>query len=89
VLEVTDEFCPWNAGRWRLTGGPDAVRCERTDSPADLALSSTELGAAYLGGTTLASLGTAGLIRELRPGALQEASVAFAEPRPPYCPEIF
>ena len=89
VLEVTDAFCPWNAGRWRLVGGPDGARCERTDAPADLALTSTELGAAYLGGTTLATLAAAGRAREVRPGALREASTAFAEPRSPFCPEVF
>jgi len=89
VLDVADPFCPWNEGRWRLVAGPAGARCERTDADADLALSSTELGAAYLGGTTLAVLADAGLVRELRPGALRAASVAFAEPRQPYCPEVF
>jgi predicted acetyltransferase len=89
VFEVTDDFCPWNAGRWRLTGGPDGAACARTDDPADLALTSTELGAAYLGGTSLATLAAAGLVTEATPGALRAASVAFAEPRPPYCPEVF
>ncbi len=89
VFEVTDAFCPWNAGRWRLTGGPDDARCARTDAPADLALSSTELGAAYLGGSTLAILAAAGRVTELQPGTLRATSAAFAEPRPPYCAEIF
>jgi len=89
VFEVTDAFCPWNAGRWRLTGGPDDARCIRTDDPADLALSSTELGATYLSGTTLATLGAAGLVTELRPGTLRPTSVAFTEARPPYCADLF
>jgi predicted acetyltransferase len=89
VFDVTDALCPWNAGRWRLVAGPDTARCERTDSPADLELSVTELGAAYLGGTTLASLAATSAVRELRRGALRATSVAFAEPRPPYCPEVF
>ncbi|MDX2828107.1 GNAT family N-acetyltransferase [Streptomyces ipomoeae] len=77
VLEVEDAFCPWNAGRWRLVGDANGARCERTDDTADLALSVRELGAAYLGGVSLASLGAAGLVRELREGALAEASVGF------------
>lgn len=89
VLAVSDEFCPWNAGRWRLSGGPAGSRCERSIDSADLALSSTELGAAYLGGTALASLAAAGRVRELRPGALAAASAAFRTPRPPWCPEVF
>lgn len=82
VLEVEDAFCPWNAGRWRLAAGTNgtdgAAVCTRTEDPADLELSVRELGAAYLGGVTLTSLAAAGRVRELRAGALAEASRAFA-----------
>ncbi|GKQ33985.1 GNAT family N-acetyltransferase [Streptomyces sp. A012304] len=77
VLEVEDAFCPWNAGRWRLTGDAKGASCARTTDSADLALSVRELGAAYLGGVSLGSLAAAGLVRELRRGALAEASVGF------------
>jgi predicted acetyltransferase len=77
VLEVEDAFCPWNAGRWRLTGDAKGASCERTTDAADLALSVRELGAAYLGGVSLGSLAAAGLVRELRRGALAQASVGF------------
>ena len=84
VLEVTDALCPANAGRWRLTADPDQARCERTDGEADLALDVRELGAAYLGGTGLTALVEAGLARELRPGTLGPASVAFGWPIAPH-----
>ncbi|MGW0609770.1 GNAT family N-acetyltransferase [Streptomyces sp. NPDC002788] len=77
VFEVEDAFCPWNAGRWRLSGDAKGASCERTADAADLALSVRELGAAYLGGVSLASLGAAGRVRELQPGALAEASSGF------------
>ncbi|KOG86028.1 hypothetical protein ADK38_33335, partial [Streptomyces varsoviensis] len=35
VLDVADPFCPWNEGRWRLTGDAKGASCERTDEPAD------------------------------------------------------
>ena len=89
VLEVVDEFCPWNAGRWRLSADGSGAVCERTQDPADLALSSTELGAVYLGGPTLVALAAAGLVTEVRPGALAAASRAFAGERTPWCPEVF
>lgn len=89
VLEVADPFCPWNAGRWRLSAGPCGASCERSTDPADLALTSTELGAAYLGGTGLHTLAAAGRVRELRAGALRAAAAAFAVERPPWCPEVF
>ncbi|MGV9554745.1 GNAT family N-acetyltransferase [Streptomyces sp. NPDC003522] len=77
VLEVEDTFCPWNAGRWRLTGNTKGADCSRTTDAADLSLSVRELGAAYLGGVSLGSLARAGLVRETRAGALAEASVGF------------
>ncbi|MBI3687512.1 MAG: GNAT family N-acetyltransferase [Actinobacteria bacterium] len=89
VFKVTDEFCPWNAGRWRLTGGPDTASCEPTTAPADVTLTSTELAAAYLGGTTLATLALAGRVVERRPGALAAVSAAFHTDPQPWCPEIF
>ncbi|MBV2356537.1 GNAT family N-acetyltransferase [Streptomyces sp. J2-1] len=89
VLAVEDDFCPWNAGSWRLSGDAKGAVCERTGDAPELALSARELGAAYLGGTSLAALASAGRVRELRPGALAEASVAFGSVRAPWLPHGF
>jgi predicted acetyltransferase len=89
VLDVEDAFCPWNAGRWRLTGGPKGASCERSTDPAELSLSVKELGAAYLGGYSLAAMAGAGLVRESRPGALAEASAAFHTDQEPWLPHGF
>ncbi|MFF0748791.1 GNAT family N-acetyltransferase [Streptomyces sp. NPDC004267] len=89
VFEVEDAFCPWNEGRWRLTGDAKGAVCARTRDAADLALSVRELGAAYLGGASLVSLAAAGRVRELRDGALTEASVAFGSPVAPWLPHGF
>jgi predicted acetyltransferase len=89
VLEVSDPLLPENAGRWRLAGGPTGATCERTDAAADLACDIVDLGAAYLGGSSLAALSRAGRVRELRPGALNPASTAFGWHRLPTAPEVF
>ncbi|MBC9724458.1 GNAT family N-acetyltransferase [Streptomyces sp. TRM68367] len=89
VFEVTDDFCPWNAGRWRLTGGVKGASCVRTADAADLALSVRELGAAYLGGVSLAALGAAGRVREIRAGALAEAAIGFGSVVAPWVPHGF
>lgn len=89
VLDVEDAFCPWNAGRWRLTGGPGGAACVRTGDAPDLALSVRELGAAYLGGVSLVSLAGAGRVRELRGGALGAASLAFGSAVAPWLPHGF
>jgi predicted acetyltransferase len=90
VLEVEDQFCPWNAGRWRLVAGPDGrAEVTRTDTPADLVLDAAALGAAFLGGTRLTTLAGAGRVRECRPGALALASPAFLHDEEPRCLELF
>jgi predicted acetyltransferase len=89
VLEVADDFCPWNAGRWRLTGDAGGAVCERTAGPADLALTVRELAAVYLGGNSLAALAAAGRVTELRAGALAAASAAFRGVVEPWLPHGF
>jgi len=93
VIEVADDLFADNAGRWRLRApGPAgaegaaaaaAASCERTSAPADLALPVQALGAAYLGGTRLSALAGAGLVSEMRPGAVAELSAAMSwDPAP-------
>ncbi|RBM23621.1 GNAT family N-acetyltransferase [Streptomyces sp. PT12] len=89
VLDVTDDMCPWNAGRWRLSGGPGGAVCARTGDAADLALPVRALGAAYLGGVSLASLAGAGLVGERRAGALAAAGAAFTGQLAPWLPHTF
>jgi predicted acetyltransferase len=85
VLEVRDEFCPWNAGRWRV--GRGAV--ERTDADTDLELDVADLASAYLGAFSFTRLADAERVRELKEGALSRADALFRTERPPYCPEDF
>lgn len=90
VLEVSDGFCPWNAGRWRLvTGADEPAEVARSDAAPDLRCDVADLAAAYLGGTRLTALAAAGRVTELRPGALVTASRALAGDAEPYCPEVF
>jgi predicted acetyltransferase len=84
VLEVRDEFCPWNAGRWRV--GPEV---ERTDDEAELELDSADLASTYLGAFDFHNLAAAERVRQLKPGALDRATALFRVSRPPYCPDEF
>ncbi|RDG39722.1 GNAT family N-acetyltransferase [Streptomyces corynorhini] len=89
VLGVEDAFCPWNEGNWRLSGDAKGASCERTADRPDLTLGVRELAAAYLGGTSLAALARAGRVREVRTGALAEASTAFGSDVAPWLPHGF
>jgi predicted acetyltransferase len=85
VLEVADDFCPWNAGTWEL--GADGA--SRSSQSPELRLDVSALGSAYLGGFTFGQLARAGRIEELAEGALNRADSLFRTDRYPWCPEIF
>jgi predicted acetyltransferase len=77
VVDVRDDFCPWNAGRWHLLGDANGASCERTSRAADVVVDAVDLGAHYLGRQSLAALGSAGLVEERTRGALAGMSQAF------------
>jgi predicted acetyltransferase len=95
VIEVADELCPHNAGRWRLaaqaSAAPGGFRatCEPTTAPADMTLPVWALGAAYLGGTRLSAIASAGLAAEATPGSLAALSTAMSWEPAPWCPMTF
>lgn len=89
VIEVRDDVCPWNAGTWRLRVDENGAECVRTDDAPDVTLPVAALGAAYFGGTRLASYGEAGLATEHRTGALRALSAAFAWEPSPWSPTEF
>jgi len=89
VFDLEDEFCPWNTGRYELSGGPDGAECRPTDADADLSFTANELGAVYLGGTRLRDLDRGGRVRELTDGAVVRADAMFAGDREPWCPRRF
>jgi predicted acetyltransferase len=95
VIEVADELCPQNDGRWRLTAADAAspagfrATCDRTTAPADVVLPVRALGAAYLGGTRLGAMAEAGLVTETRAGSLAVLSTAMSWEPAPWCPMIF
>jgi predicted acetyltransferase len=83
AIEVSDSFCDWNDGVWRV---PDA---ERTDADPDLRLDAADLGSTYLGGISFAELARAGRVEELREGGLARADALFRTDVTPWCPEVF
>jgi predicted acetyltransferase len=84
VLEVTDDLCPWNAGRYRVGDDPGP-----TEDTADLALDVADLASAYLGAFDFNRLVHAGRAEERSEGAAETATLLFRTDLPPYCPEVF
>jgi predicted acetyltransferase len=89
VLEITDDLIEKNTGRFHLTASPSSVTCERTEAPADLTLSTTELAATYLGGRSLAEFAPTARVTEHTPGTLDPTTAAFRWPLAPVSLEVF
>lgn len=78
VAEVADAAAPWNAGLWRIRADASgAAVVERATGDPDLRLDVAALGSAYLGGGSLLALHRAGLVQEVRSGAVRELSRAM------------
>jgi predicted acetyltransferase len=84
VFDVRDAFCPWNEGRYALDARAKGATCEQTDDEAELLLTTNELAAAYLGGSTFSQLHRAGRVSEERAGAIGTADAMFAWDPPPW-----
>jgi predicted acetyltransferase len=93
VLEVTDAFCDWNAGRWRLRTegaiGEAVASVERTDGPVDVVLDTADLAALYLGAIHPAELAAVGRIEERGRGALRRLAALCATDVAPWCTSMF
>ncbi len=86
MLDVADDVCPRNAGRWRLDSGPDGAVCRRATAAeaTDLTLDAGVLGTLYLGGVVPGPLASAGrLIGDEK--AVARAAAMFGVPAPPWC----
>lgn len=89
VLQVRDDFCPWNEGTYVLDGGPQGATCAPTDDGPDLALAAADLAAVYMGGARPSTLARAGRVEERTAGALARSDAMFASEPMPWCPEDF
>ena len=89
VLEVTDDVLPEVGGRWRLSVRDGSAQVSPVEAAADLRLDITDLGAVYLGGSTLRELAAAGRGAELSANAIRRADLLFATDQKPWSPHVF
>ena len=78
VLAVRDEAGAWAHGKWLVEGGPAGAACEPTGREPDVALEVGSLACVYLGASSFEALRRAGMVEELRPGAVRRADALFS-----------
>jgi predicted acetyltransferase len=89
TLDLRDDYCPWNAGRWALEVTDGHARATRTQAEPDLELDANDLGSLFLGGFSATALARAGRVVELRAGGLADADRLFPTAVMPWCPQEF
>ncbi len=89
VIDLTDDRCPWNAGRWRLAADHSGCEVARTGDPADLALDVRDLAGGYLGDDHIDRAVVAGLLEEYTPGAARALARSIRGDRAPWCSFVF
>jgi len=85
VLDVVDADGGWASGRFELDGGPSHAECRPAPTATpDLRLSQRALAAIYLGGNTVRSQQSAGLVEEETPGAAARLEAMFWTAQQPW-----
>lgn len=79
VIDLHDSRIAANSHAWRFTVREGRATVERAarEAPIDVRMAIQELSVAYLGGVTIDALAQAGLIEEIRAGAVADLSDAF------------
>jgi predicted acetyltransferase len=89
VLEVKDDTCPWNEGRFELESSPEGASCRVSSKSPDLLLNVTHLASVFMGAVSFSTLAGASLIEEFTPNALLRADCMFASRYQPWSPHSF
>jgi predicted acetyltransferase len=89
TIRVEDPLLKQNTGTFQLAAGTDGASVTKGRRRSDLVMNVRDLGAIYLGGTSLAALVRAGIVTERTKGAAAAAGAAFAWSQPPFCPDFF
>lgn len=88
VVAVSDGFTGHAAGTWRLSLRPDGGEAVRVDAAPDVRCDVADLGAAFLGGSSLVQYAEAGRIHGEGAAIARWSAAMSHEPRP-WCPWIF
>ena len=88
TLRVSDDFCAWNDGVYRLEAGPGGAVCIASDRSPDLHLTVADLAAVYMGGDSFSTLARAGRLRADDKSAITLADRMFRTEREPWFMEL-
>ncbi len=89
VIAIEDSFIPESGGVFSLEASGGVATCTRTTEMPDISISSSEIGATYLGGVRLVDLAKAGRATEHKSGSIRLFDRMFLADRAPWCAHHF
>lgn len=89
VIEVADELCPWNAGRYLVQSDGRRAEVSRTNRPPDIATGPNGLASLYAGAQTATALARAGRVSVANDAAGRAVDDLFRTAYQPHCPDSF
>ncbi len=88
TIGVSDPFCDWNDGTYRLSVDNGTATCETVNGDPDVTMNVNTLGAVFLGGASAVGLARVGRI-DGAPEAVGQLDTLFRGSIAPWCAEIF
>ena len=88
VVEVDDPQ-GFAAGRWSIELGPDGAEVKPSDTEADVVMSASALGAAFLGGRSVRRLHEAGWVDERAPEGVDRLDALLTTATAPWSPTTY
>jgi predicted acetyltransferase len=89
VLDVRDDMCPWNAGRWALEAGSDGASVARTDESPQLSLDVSALAQLLFGQVSPTRAVRYGRAEASPDAPLVRFDAMFRTEYAPFCPDMF
>ena len=89
VIDIEDELCAWNHGRFLLESDETAAEVKRTERTAELSMPVRTLASLLSGHATASRMQRAGLLAARDESALARADRLFATDYAPFCPDVF
>lgn len=89
VLEIQDEMCPWNAGKWRFDATGSQGTIARSDAAADLTMPVSTLAMLLFGQLSATEASRMGRLDAHDRRALDRVDAMFRTAYRPFCPDHF
>ena len=89
VLEIFDDMCPWNRGRWELETSGDETKVTKTSKAPEIEMPIDTLAMTFFGQISLTEAGRMGRLKVLKGDGPASFDGIFRTKYRPFCADYF